>query len=101
MAIAIRPEEIILRNQLINFYLKHKSYSDAISFLRKTLIYDKMYSDYFANKYLEISVKSVDDKNERFNALYDAFKEDLNIIGKLHKLKFIHDSNSGNEILNH
>ena len=86
-AIAIRPDEISIRNLLVNYLIKTRAYKKAASFLKKTIIEDKIYSDYLAQKYIWLSEKLSLNNNEYFTELVNSYSRNPIILKKIDKLR--------------
>ena len=84
-AIKIRPEELSIRTQLINSYVKHKLSAKALAMLKNTLIDEKIYSDYLADKYLTMLDES--EKTVELNKLFNTYKAYPLIVNKINKIK--------------
>lgn len=84
LAIEIRPKEISIRNDLVNFYIKQNSFKKAKDFLRDTLIKEKIFSDYLLQTYLDIIPGSI--LSEEVENLLKTYKDDSTILEKIRKV---------------
>ena len=84
-AIKNRPEELSIRIQLFNFYEKHKLSEKSLAMLKKTLIHDRVYSDYLVEKYLVMLDDSK--KTAKLNTLFNTYKDNPLIVKKINKIK--------------
>ena len=91
-AIVIRPEELSIRNKLCDFYEKHNLSSKEITLLQKTLIDDRLYSDYMAGRYIDLLFKTNGKNAKGFNDLINAYKDDEKILEKINKITQIKKS---------
>jgi hypothetical protein len=81
LAINVRPEELSLRNNLLNFYTKHNFPEKALALLKRTLVDDKIYSDQLAKKYISMLVKL--NRTEDIDYLLRTYRNDKNIFDKI------------------
>ena len=82
-AIEIRPGELSIREKLFTFYDKHSWYPKAGWLLKKTLIDDRIYSDYLAERYL--TLPDGNSMQEKTNDLLGAYKGEKGILEKIRK----------------
>ncbi len=84
-AIDTRPEELSIRNNLLNFYIKHKYPEKALILLKKTLIDKKIYSDILIEKYIVLLYEY--NRSEEVDELYKSYSNDKNVINKIDRVK--------------
>ena len=84
-AITIRPEELSIRNSLINFYLKQKSFDKAMMLLKKTLVDKKIHSDYLLRKYISLLVEQK--RYKELDDLSNAYQDDKNVLKIINEIK--------------
>ena len=83
MAMEIRPDELSIRDKLFTFYYKHNWYQKAGRLLKKTLIDDRIYSDYLAQRYLTLPDGNT--IQEKANDLLGAYKGEKGTLEKIRK----------------
>ena len=86
LAIAIRPDELNLKSRLVKLYEEQKSYAKALSFLKKTLINDKIFSDYLAERFIKLSNKLTLNTDHNFQELINTYRDKPSISKRITKL---------------
>ena len=91
-AIRFRSDNLLLRNKLETFYEKNKFYDKSRIFLKKTLIEDKLFSEYLTQRYW--SLLSESDRKEQLKILFQTYQ---NYPSVLNKIKKINMDNNGTQ----
>jgi Tfp pilus assembly protein PilF len=84
-AITIRPEELSIRNSLVDFYLRQKSFDKAMLWLKKTLVDKKIHSDYLLQKYISLLVEQK--RYKELDDLSNAYQDNKNVLKKINEIK--------------
>ena len=98
-AIELRPGVLSIRIKLFNFYVKQNLSVKAQSLLQKTLIDDRLYSDYLAGRYLDYLFKTDRYDTNEFNKLINAYRDDKKTLEKINKIARIKKNESGDSVL--
>ncbi len=98
-AIELRPEVLSIRIKLFNFYERQNLPDKALALMQKTLIDDRIYSDYLVGRYIDHLLKTDRYDTNEFNKLINAYKDNTKIREKINKIARIKKNESGDSVL--